>query len=706
MKQSISHLLLLFVIFTTQAQTDSKARWIYYPGEFEIYLSKKINSQRTERNQHYPPFWRLDAPYGTVQFTKQVELAKEETIRLQVEGKYYFTIDGVIQYDFTPNAVKLPAGKHTLQLMVENYNTLPSIRIEGETVVTNADWQVRLLDGRSVAASVYHNATSPIEPPSTFKLATTPIDAKIIDRTDRYTLYDFGRNTFGFPVLQGVRGSGTIHLYYGESREEAMADKIAETWDVKTVDYITQCNDTLPTKAFRFVKVATTPGVSVEHLSALYEYLPVDYRGSFSCSNPLLNQIYNTSIYTFHLTTREAHLDGIKRDRWAWSGDALQSYWMNFYSFFDENVNKRTLWGLRGHSPIRQHINTILDYSYYWLIGVESHFEYTGDSLFVRQIYPRMQETFDFCYSRLNAEGLAEGRPDDWVFVDWAPISKSGVLSFEQLLYVKSLLSMKTCAQVAGDYETARTMEARFEKAKEQFDSLFWLDEKKAYAHNRVNGELMSEVTRYTNMFAILFNLTDDQRKEQIKNSVILNSDVLQITTPYMKFYELAALCEIGEQKRVLDFVESYWGGMLRLGATTFWETYDPTLPDDKHYDMYGRPFGKSLCHAWGANPIYLFGRYYLGVKPTEAGYAQYTIEPNLGGLEWIEGAVPTPRGNIHVKATTKRIEVTTPESGVGKLIIHGKRPPRCSDATVEKVGETSYMLTLSRVNKTYVVNL
>ncbi|MEG0529329.1 MAG: hypothetical protein RR578_03250, partial [Bacilli bacterium] len=33
------------------------------------------------------------------------------------------------------------------------------------------------------------------------------------------------------------------------------------------------------------------------------------------------------------------HLDGIKRDRWAWSGDALQSYWMNFYTFFDEDVN-------------------------------------------------------------------------------------------------------------------------------------------------------------------------------------------------------------------------------------------------------------------------------------------------------------------------------------------------------------------------------
>jgi len=26
---------------------------------------------------------------------------------------------------------------------------------------------------------------------------------------------------------------------------------------------------------------------------------------------------------------------------------------------------------------------------------------------------------------------------------------------------------------------------------------------------------------------------------------------------------------------------------------------------------MYGRKYGKSLCHAWGAAPLYLLGRYY-----------------------------------------------------------------------------------------------
>ncbi|MBN2614002.1 MAG: hypothetical protein JXB00_20765 [Bacteroidales bacterium] len=49
---------------------------------------------------------------------------------------------------------------------------------------------------------------------------------------------------------------------------------------------------------------------------------------------------------------------------------------------------------------------------------------------------------------------------------------------------------------------------------------------------------------------------------------------------------------------------------------------------------MYGRRFGKSLCHAWGASPVYLLGRYFVGVRPTKPGYEEFEIRPVLGGLE------------------------------------------------------------------------
>jgi hypothetical protein len=64
----------------------------------------------------------------------------------------------------------------------------------------------------------------------------------------------------------------------------------------------------------------------------------------------------------------------------------------------------------------------------------------------------------------------------------------------------------------------------------------------------------------------------------------------------------------MNEQNYVLKEMKDYWGGMLKLGATSFWEEYNPQKKGAEHYAMYGREFGKSLCHAWGASPIYLLG--------------------------------------------------------------------------------------------------
>ena len=52
-------------------------------------------------------------------------------------------------------------------------------------------------------------------------------------------------------------------------------------------------------------------------------------------------------------------------------------------------------------------------------------------------------------------------------------------------------------------------------------------------------------------------------------------------------FYE--ALCALGMQSDVLGEIRSYWGGMLELGATSFWELYNPDEKGDAHYARYGR---------------------------------------------------------------------------------------------------------------------
>jgi hypothetical protein len=66
-------------------------------------------------------------------------------------------------------------------------------------------------------------------------------------------------------------------------------------------------------------------------------------------------------------------------------------------------------------------------------------------------------------------------------------------------------------------------------------------------------------------------------------------------------------------------------------------------------------------------------GKFYLGVKPSKPGYAEYEVCPTLGGLEWMEGEVPTPFGKVHVKMDTRQVTVRS-DGGKGTLLVDGKR--------------------------------
>ena len=180
-------------------------------------------------------------------------------------------------------------------------------------------------------------------------------------------LIDFGREVFGFLHLTSA-APGAYTVYYGESAAEALAGKQGETWDAGA--FLRAGEEVrLPSRAMRFVRVDGPADLSAAWLEEEYNGLP--WRAAFSCEDERLNAIYDVSARTMELCTREFFLDGIKRDRWVWAGDALQSVLINHYSYLDRATTRRTLAALRGRDPFNQHINTILDYTFYWMMILE-----------------------------------------------------------------------------------------------------------------------------------------------------------------------------------------------------------------------------------------------------------------------------------------------------------------------------------------------
>jgi len=690
---------------------QSKATWIWYPGDFEVWLGNKMQNRRTERGSFLPPFWKFDSHYVLIDFHKDFDLPEAESAELFVEGQYSVKVDGKAVFGY-PSKLDIPAGKHRISLKVYNQGNVPAVYVKGKKVISDSTWLVTYEDkewiDQSGKASDQSGTTwlkaaswdfdSPSLPPSKYALPTRPQSALRSEKNGNAVLLDFGKETFGYVKIHGLQGQGNVGLFYGESKEEALSLDSGETIDRLHVNFKTK-NDTTTTltKAFRYVNVVLPAGATMDSVSMLYEYAPVKDRGSFLCSDAEINKIYDVSKYTFHLNTREFFIDGIKRDRWVWSGDAYQSFLMNYYLLYDSPTVTRTLLALRGKDPVTSHINTIMDYTFYWFMGIKDYYLYTGDKSFIAQFYPRMKILMDYCLSRTNKNGMLEGKAGDWVFIDWADgLSKKGELSFEQILFARSLEMMAESAAMVNRSDEAANYGQLAKTLKSKIMTTYWNADKHALVHSSIDGQQTANVTRYANMFGIFFNYFSPGQEQEVKKHVLLNDNIQKIKTPYMRFYELEALCAMGEQPYVLKEMKAYWGGMLKEGATSFWEEYDPAKKGTAHLAMYGRPFGKSLCHAWGASPIYLLGKYYLGVKPLSAAYAEWVCSPDLGGLKWMQGKVPTPDGEIDLYCSRTEIKIKSPV-GTGILRVKSKTLPVVPGARVKIAAAGLYEIVVEK---------
>ena len=187
----------------------------------------------------------------------------------------------------------------------------------------------------------------------------------------------------------------------------------------------------------------------------------------------------------------------------------------------------------------------------------------------------------------------------------------------------------------------------KYEKLIGQIRKLYWDQEKGAFIDSFESGK--RNVTRHANIFAILFHIATQEEQEKILANVIKNNAIPAITTPYFNFFELDMLCQTGNLEFVLNKIRNYWGGMLDRGAVTFWEEFDPEAPVETQYDMYGDRFGKSLCHAWAASPIYFLAKYFMGLKFTGVGGKEFVVEPHTEFFDSFDCTLPVAEGQVHI---------------------------------------------------------
>lgn len=636
--------------------TETRAKWIWYYGEYELFHNVKLHSKREIFGIPYPPFYKLSGVEPNVRFKKTVKLDKDGVFTVKINGKGRIVVN---EYSYAANEpISLKAGEYAIEIIVVNYSGLPAIYIDGD-IVTDETWTASFVTENYIKVGAFPEYFKPTDNVEEFKFSYKSIKPLTICEVNGGFLYDFGKETFGKLIIKGQLKN--VSVYYGESKEEALSKEGLIYEKIDSVNKII----TLRSRAFRYIFIDSVS--KPINIFAKFEYLPYKDLADFSCSDELVKKIFDISAYTFRLCSREFYIDGIKRDRWVWSGDAYQSFMINRYLCRDDEIIKRTIIALLGKPPYVQHINTINDYSAYLIMSVYDYYYDTGDVQFVKDIYPRVKDLYKFIISRLDENGFVDKKSGDWIFIDWADLDKNGPHCAEQILLWKVICVMQDLSKIVGD---ENIIIPNANELKKKIYKYFYDKDRNCFIDGYKSGKRV--VNRHQNIFAILYDFVSESEKRKILSNVLLNDNIPKIKTPYFEFFELLAFCKMGKIEIAQNMLTDYWGGMIKDGATTFYEQFDATVTDNSKYHMYGEKYDKSLCHCWGSGPIVLLEKYIAGVQITSIGGKTFEVKPNVGKYEWFDAEVPIPNGKVNVSYRHGKITARSTVDG-GKLIWKGK---------------------------------
>ncbi|MHC4742314.1 MAG: alpha-L-rhamnosidase-related protein [Planctomycetota bacterium] len=443
-----------------------------------------------------------------------------------------------------------------------------------------------------------------------------------------------------------------LRVRFGESVSEAMAEFGGEK--NTTNDHAIRDQSILVpwlgtgeigNTGFRFVRIdIENEGsfVQLKAVRAIFIYRDLEYKGSFKCSDERLNRIWNVGAYTVHLNMQDYLWDGIKRDRLVWVGDMHPETMTIWAVFGDNDIIGESLDLIREETPLPGWMNGIGSYSMWWVLIHHQRYIFTGDKSYLKEQKEYLTGLLaELCkhVGEDNREKVPGHR-----FLDWpSSENKDAIHAGLHSLLVMTLEAGAELCEILDESATRKKCLKAVAKLKKHIPDP--ANSKQAAALIALAG-------------------LDDAGK---LNREVMAVDGARRMSTFYGYYVLQARAMAGDYQGALDCIREYWGAMLDLGATTFWEDFDldwtknagridepvPAGMKDIHGDFGNycyKGFRHSLCHGWASGPTAWLSEHVLGVKVLEPGCSVVKIEPHLGDLDWVEGTFPTPKGVIKIR--------------------------------------------------------
>ncbi len=621
--------------------------------------------------------------------------------------------------DVLTASVPLTPGLHTLSLT--NTHTQPwPVSISCALCDAVEDLALPFQQGNHAGRRLL--LSNPVNNPDVAIISTEGQFDILFEHTPAYAILDLGRIVHGRVTVEASGSSGAVvdvgwdERLWHDTRPLPYPGSLHPQWnqtDSWVLDSTTRSLTTLDARTGRYVLIAVwgESPIHLEHIRVLEERYPVEQKGYFESSNALLNTIWQIGVDTIYPNMTDAYADPW-RERGQWWGDAFAVDHVNQVAFGDTSLLRRGLWfmaeAFQDGKPTALAPNgdgsLLFDYAMLWVQSLHDYWQQTQDGAFLERVYPVLIEFLDYLHTFENPDtGLLDIPPGHWsktALIDWAAYtSRYGQSTALNALYYDTLRDSAAIATILDNPEQADIWRARARRVKTQANASLYQPAQKRYITSIVAGEMVAP-TPQAQAWALTYGLVPEEEQQGVADS-LLELLSLDPTNPNVEIYGMFWVLEaLGRANRIHDainVIERYYGYMIDLGATNWWEAFNA------HTN-----YRAALSHGWGGAPTWFLTTYALGAQrtgpdtwqihpgliqtgvlsstvppvPARAQDSSRTLLPSTGAgtssirdIPNLSGALPLDNGAVHISWTYidnehVRLHVDTPLNSSGEVVI------------------------------------
>ena len=716
-------------------------------GMYELYINgERIDNQVLSPS---PTDFNKDVRYNTYDVTSNLRKGKNAVGTVLGNGRYFFMRQG-----FNQSKEKLP--KMLFQLVIDYVDGSRAL------VVSDQSWKITSAgpirsnneyDGEEYDARKELNGWNMAGYNDTgwigAELVKSPCD-KILSQVNENMIVqktikpvsitrlsngnyilDMGQNMAGWLKLKAKGKAGdTITLHFAETLKTDGNLFTANLRSAKQTDIyimkgsvLEQWEPTFVYHGFRYVEVVGFPGVpTVDNFEGKIIYDGFKTVGSFSCSDSLLNTIYQNSCRTISNNFKGMPIDCSQRDeRDPWLGDWATTSLGASYIFDHQRLFAKWMDDIQfAQRPNGQIPDVAPEPGWtafkdnmtwpgtYLMIGNMLLVQF-GNTGIIEKHYPFMKKWLWYMKDKyLNDNIMTRDRFGDWCV---PPESKelihskdptrqtSGELIATAYFY-HFLQMMSTFARISGNSEDIEEYQSLAKKVYAAFNGKFFDAQKHQYSNNTVTA----------NLLPLAFGMVEKKEEDTVFGQMInriIYQDKSHISTGLIGIQWL--MCELSKRGRtdvalIIATQKDYpsWGYMVQKGATTIWElwngdTADPAMNSHNQVMLLGDL------------QVWMYGDL-AGLKsnPLFPGFKQIWMEPQpAGNLASASASTETPYGTVKSDWTLKngtftwhvvvpantRANVLIPAKSVDDITENGK--PVMQMEEVKYIGQEKHRVNL-----------